>query len=386
MAAGATTRLHAGTLVASIAEKMKSSKIASLQGWMLACISGCLLVSCSRAPQEKALAASTGQPVPAVQYVSVESRAIREGVDLSGKIQPDPTKVVRIYPPASGRVISIAVKPGDHVQRGETLAVLQSTDIGSARADYDKAKIEADRSARARDRAKSLYDHGAAAEKDYIEAQAAAQAAQAELERAQQHLALLNLSPEGTSDRVPLESPISGAVLDVGAAPGEFSKSLESANPLLTIANLENVWVVADVYEKDVAKLGVGKTVAISAAAYPGRSWSGKIGAISDALDPTTRTLKVRVVLPNRSRELKPEMFCSVHVDTSTRQAILVPASAIIHEGDRTTVFVQKNGKPELQNVSVGSTFGNQVEVLSGLQPGDRIAAQGAELLKGAGE
>jgi len=365
---------------------MKSSEIAYLRGWILVCTAGCLLVGCSRASQEKALAESTDQPAPAVQYVSVESRTIHEGVDLSGKIQADPTKVVRIYPPASGRVISIDVKPGDHVQRGEELAVLQSTDIGSARADYDKAKIEADRTARARDREKSLYDHGAAAEKDYIEAQAAAQSAQAELERAQQHLTLLNLSPQGTSDRVPLASPISGAVLDVSAAPGEFSKSLESANPLLTIANLENVWAVADVFEKDVSKLGVGKPVTVSAAAYPGRSWSGKIGAISDALDPTTRTLKVRVVLPNGSRELKPEMFCSVHVDTSNRQAILVPASAIIHEGDRSTVFVQKNGKPELQNVTVGSTFGSQVEVLNGLQPGDRVAAQGAELLKGAGE
>jgi len=353
---------------------------------LLSSLAAALLFGCGeQRPREAAPAPAVKAAADApVQYVTVERRLIPESLELAGKIEPDPTNVVRMYPPASGRVISMAVKPGDHVQRGQALAVLQSTDIGSARADYGKAKIEAERSARARDRAKSLYEHGAAAEKDYLEAQAAAESAQAELERAQQRLALLNVPAQASSDTIPLRAPISGAVLDVSAAPGEFSKSLDSANPLLTIANLASVWALADVYEKDVAKLRVGKPVVVEVAAYPGRRWSGKISSISDALDPTTRTLKVRVVLPNSAGALKPEMFCSVHVDTGSRQAMLVPANAVIHEGDRTTVFVEKNNKPEQQNVTVGATAGEQVEVLSGLQPGDRVAAQGAELLKGA--
>ena len=102
-------------------------------------------------------------------------------------------------------------------------------------------------------------------------------------------------------------SPASGVVLDVSAAPGEFSKSLESANPLITVADLNTVWVVGDVYEKDVAKVGQGKQVTVTLQAYPGQQWTGHIDSLSGALDPTTRTLKVRVALPNPDQRLKPD-------------------------------------------------------------------------------
>src|SRR5581483_12174249 len=101
-------------------------------------------------------------------------------------------------------------------------------------------------------------------------------------------------------------------------APGEFSKSLESANPLVTIAELNTVWIVGDVYEKDVSKIAVGKPVVVTIQAYPGREWAGHIDSVSGTLDPTTRTLKVRVVLPNARQQLKPEMFGAIHVKTGT--------------------------------------------------------------------
>jgi cobalt-zinc-cadmium efflux system membrane fusion protein len=323
---------------------------------------------------------------PVVRYVKVVEESVPETIELAAKIQADPTKVVRIFPPASGRVVSIEVKPGDHVRRGQVLAVLNSSDVASARSDYAKARIEADRATRAADRQKMLFEHGAAAEKDLIDARAQAESARSELERTRQRLELLNVDPGANSDRVSLVAPASGVVLDVAVAAGEFSKSLESANSLITIADLNTVWVVGDVYEKDLAKLGQGKQVTVTLQAYPEQQWSGRIESVSGALDPTTRTLKVRVELPNPDLRLKPEMFGTIRVRSGEHQAIVIPSTAIIREGSAATVFVDNAGKPEQRTVTVGQAVDGKVQVLSGLRVGEQVAAEGAELLKGGSE
>jgi cobalt-zinc-cadmium efflux system membrane fusion protein len=321
---------------------------------------------------------------PAVRYVKVIQQTLPETLDLAARVQADPTKVVRIFPPASGRVAAIEVRPGDHVRRGQTLAILDSSDVAGARSEYAKASIEADRAARAMDRQKLLFEHGAAAEKDYIDARAQSEAASAELARTRQRLELLNVNPSASTDRVPLVAPATGVVLDVSAAAGEFSKSLESANPLITLADFDTVWIVGDVYEKDVAKVGRGRPVTVVLQAYPGEHWAGRIDSVSGALDPTTRTLKVRIVLPNPGQRLKPEMFGTIHVNSGLRRALIVPASAIIREGDATTVFVNSGGKPEQRTVTVGQSADGNIEILSGLRAGEEVASQGSELLKGA--
>jgi cobalt-zinc-cadmium efflux system membrane fusion protein len=318
-----------------------------------------------------------------VRYVEVIQQRIPETLDLAAKVQPDPTKVVRIYPPASGRVVAIRVEPGDRVRRGQTVASLSSSDVASARSDFAKANIEAERAMRAMERQKVLFEHGAAAEKDWIDARAQADAARAELARAKQRLELLDVSLAATTDLVTLVSPTSGVVLDVNAAPGEFSKSLESATPLITVADLNTVWIVGDVYEKDVAKVKRGKQVTITLQAYPGQHWTGDIDSLSAALDPTTRTLKVRVALLNPDQRLKPEMFGTIHVKVGSHQALVVPAASIIREGNATIVFVKNAEKPEQRSVTVGQTVDGNVELLSGLHAGDEVAADGAELLKG---
>lgn len=332
-------------------------------------------------------AAKTPTNAPAnadpVRYVKVTQQLIPETLDLAAKAQADPTKVVRIFPPASGRVVAIEVKPGDYVRRGQTVAILNSSDVASARSDYAKANIETERATRAMDRQKLLFEHGAAAEKDYIDARAQADSARAELARARQRLELLNSSPSASTDRVLLIAPAGGVVLDVSAAAGEFSKSLESANPLITIADLNAIWIVGDVYEKDVAKLERGKQVTITLQAYPERQWRGRIESISGALDPTSRTLKIRVALPNADQHIKPEMFGTIHVKTGTHQALVVPAAAIIREGNTTTAFVNNGGKPEQRTVTTGQTVDGSVEITGGLHAGDEVAAEGAELLKG---
>jgi membrane fusion protein, heavy metal efflux system len=343
-----------------------------------------LLTGCTRPGQDSAKTPSDNQSSDGpVRYIKVVQQTVPEMLDLAAKVQPDPTKVVRIFPPTSGRVVAIEVKPGDRVRRGQMIASLSSSDAASAQSDFAKANIEAERATRAVERQKALFEHGAVSEKDYIDARAQADAARAELARARERLELLNISPSATTDRVTLASPASGVVLDVSAAPGEFSKSLDSANPLITVADLSTVWIVGDVYEKDVAKVDRGKQVSVTLQAYPGQQWTGRVDSISGTLDPTTRTLKVRVALPNPDQRLKPEMFGTILVKAGMHQALVVPAAAIIREGNTATVFVKNAGKPEQRTVTVGQTVDGHVEILAGLRAGDEVAAEGAELLKG---
>jgi len=346
------------------------------------------LAGCSQSASQDSTRPSTAvQPGDEpVRYVKVAQQSIPETLDLAARVQADPTKVVRIFSPASGRVVAIEVKPGDYVRRGQTVAMLNSSDVASARSDYAKANIEAERATRVMERQKLLFEHGAAAEKDYIDARAQADAAHAELARARQRLELLNVSASADADTVHLVAPANGVVLDVSAAAGEFSKSLESANPLITIADLNTVWIIGDVYEKDVAKLERGKQVNVTLQAYPDKQWSGHIDSISGALDPATRTLKVRVALSNPGQRLKPEMFGAIHVTTGTHQALGVSTESILREGNTTTVFLNNGGKPEQRTVTIGQTVDGNVEIVNGLRAGEQVAAVGAELLKGAND
>ncbi len=362
---------------------MKTNWLHFLWGCAALALISAALTGCGQSQRAQAVAPESTLPV--VRFLSVETQLVTDSIDLAAKVQPDPTKVIHIYPPASGRVLGVLVKPGDAVRRGQTLATIQSSDVAGAHADYEKARIENDRSSRTMEREKSLLDHGAAAEKDYLDAKAAAASAQTELARAEQRLRLLRVTPNGTSDLVPLPSPTDGVVLDVAAAPGEFAKSLESSTALLTIANLDPIWVMGDAYEKDVSKLSLGKIVIVRLPAYPGQEWKARIAAISDALDPATRTLKIRVSLPNPKRMLKPEMFASIHVETGSHQGVLVPATAVIREGDSAFVYVQEaGGKVARRPVQLGANLNGNIEIVAGLRAGESVAGEGVELLRGS--
>jgi len=342
-----------------------------------------LALAACRQDSAPATAPHADAAISPVQFVAVTQQPVESQLTLGARVQADPARSFRIFPPASGRVLAVQVKPGDTVAKGERVASIQSADAGAAQSDLAKAQIEAERAQRAAQREKVLLDHGAVAEKDYIDAKAAADSAQAELERAKQRLSVLGMNAQTTTDDIPLRSPGRGIVLTVSAAPGEFSKSLDNADPLMTIADLSTIWIVGDIFEKDIAKVQPGTRVTVTVDAFPGQKWSGRIGSVSGALDPTTRTLKARVALPNPGDKLKPEMFAAIHVDTGTHNAVVVPSSAVIHQGQNTVVFIDNNGKPEQKNVTIGQAVDGNVEITSGLEAGQRVAANGAELLTG---
>lgn len=321
-----------------------------------------------------------------LQVATVSVQTVQNEVAVPAKVQADPDRVVHVYPPVSGRLVSLKIRPGDAVRQGQVIAILQSSDAAGARSDYQKAKIEAARSSQAEKRAALLLQHEVVSQKDYEDAKAQAETAQTDLARAEQRLRMLGLSSTSNSDEVAVKAPRSGIVLEIGAATGELSKSLDNASSIATIADLSSVWVVGDLYEKDLSPARRGSPAKITLAALPDKSWSGTISNISDVLDPNTRTLKARVVLPNPQHMLKPEMFATMHLVGHKQELMTVPTTAVLHEGSDTFVMVKKSdGTYEKRNVTIANTTSDKTEIASGLRPGEMIVISGAELLRGEG-
>jgi membrane fusion protein, heavy metal efflux system len=322
-----------------------------------------------------------------IQTMTVQSASIPDYLELPAHIEADPTRVVHVYPPAGGRIIEMKARPWDPVEKGQMLATLESGDLSRAVADYHKALADSQVKEEALKRADDLLAHHAIAVKDYEEAQADAQSAQAELEAAREQIRVFGMDPDHASTELRLTAPRSGVILDVGAAPGEFSNALAAPQPLCTIADLSTVWAVGDVYEKDLLAVKAGDPAQVTLNAYPDQHWNGRVSVVSDAVDPNTRTLHVRVTLPNPGVKLKPAMFGSIRLLRSSVKGILVPAAAVIREGTAAYVYVgDGNGRYKRRSVSLGRALGDSLELTSGVKPGDAIVTQGALLLRAASQ
>jgi membrane fusion protein, heavy metal efflux system len=335
--------------------------------------------------------AADASDTPAPQYrvldtVVAHVQPVHDQLTLAARVQANPTTVVHIYPPISGRVLALKVLPGQEVAKGQVVGMLQSTDLQQARSDYEKARIEAARADLQLNRARDLLQHQVMAQKDYDDLAAFDQADHAELSRALQTLHILGYKETDTSDLVAIRSPIQGVVLDVNTASGELQRSLDNATSIATIANIRDVWVLADLYPRDVQEVRRGQPVDVRVNGYPDTTLHGVVDNISDAVDPQSLTLKVRVVLPNPHHLLKPQMYATVAVTNQNRKAIVVPATAVIRDGVRTYVYIQTGeNKYDHRDVRVGEAHDATVEITGGLNEGDRVVSTGAELLRGSG-
>jgi cobalt-zinc-cadmium efflux system membrane fusion protein len=311
---------------------------------------------------------------------------IPEYLAIAARVAADPTRVVRVYAPVTGRLVSVAVRPADHVERGQVLATLRSSDVAAGRATFRQARTDAQLKRHALERSRLLYENHVIALKDYQQADADAQIAHAALESAGARLALLDVDTAGVSDTLAIRAPRSGIVLDLNAAAGELSKSPDASSPICTIVDLTSVWVLGDVYEKDLASVTVGDSTEVAVGAYPGTAWRGRLTGIAGTLDTATRTLKVRVVLANPGLRLKPDMFATIRVIRRVQRGIVIPKAAVVREGAATYVFVQRSpGHFGRRAVALGSDAdSDHVEVTSGLTPGEIVVAEGADLLRTA--
>lgn len=345
-----------------------------------------LLLACAGCHRNESLPETSTPRQQVVETTTVHRQEVNSRLVLPARVVAIPTSMVHIYPLISGRVISLRILPGQQVHKDEEIGSLQSSDVSRARSDLEKARIEAVRADLQLSRARQLLAHDVMAQRDYDDLKALDDTAHAELERSREALHLLGFKENDTSDIVPILAPISGVVLDVGTGAGELQRSLDNATPIATLADIRSVWVLGDLYPRDQALVQVGQPASITVAGYPGLELHGQVQGISDAVDPTTLTLKVRVVLDNPGYRLKPDMFANMTLTTRTRNVIVVPSTAVIRDGNDSFVFVEAvPGKYERRNVTLSGTESGNDEVTQGLSDGDKVVTAGAELLREVG-
>jgi membrane fusion protein, heavy metal efflux system len=342
------------------------------------------------APNSQSVDSTRGEYVgpnsKGIQTQIARTSAIPDYLELPAHIEADPTRVVHVFAPAGGRMLEMKVRPWDRVEKGQTLATLESSDLARAVANYHKALADDQVKQKALARSEDLLAHHAISEREYQQTQADAGQAKAEVDAAREQVQVFGMDPDRASIELVVKAPRSGVVLEIGASSGEFSQALSAASPLCTIADIGEIWAVGDIYERDLSAAKSGQDAEVTLNAYPNQHWSGRVGVVSSAVDPVTRTLQVRVVLPNSDAQLKPGMFGGIRILRSTTSGIVLPATAVLREGNDSSVFVARgNGRFERRSVKIGRSVDGTLEILSGVNAGDTIVSDGALLLRSTG-
>ncbi len=360
--------------------------------WKLACVAGAMLLLAGCGGERKPDPAAEAPPAAKVEaaadanVVTVDNaeqfplslavaRKASSQLVVTGVVAPDISRTVPVISIATGRVVSIKARLGDTVKKGQLLMQVQSADIASAFSDYRKAVADEQLANTQLERAKILYDKGAISQNDLQTAENAQNKAQVDVETSREHLNVLGVGTDHPSGIVNIVAPISGVITDQQVTNGAGIQGLAASVNPFTISDLTSVWILCDVYENDLPGVHVGETAEIKLAAYPDKTFTGKIGNIGAVLDPNIRTVKVRIEVQNPGL-MKVGMFVTAmfHGPKEETHAV-VPASAILHLHDRDWVYVAMGDKKfKRLEVTTGVTLpNNQQEILTGLQPGQRV-------------
>ncbi|MGD0585472.1 MAG: efflux RND transporter periplasmic adaptor subunit [Oryzomonas sp.] len=315
-----------------------------------------------------------------MQQVAVKSSP--HSLLFPATVEADPARTVNILPPVAGKVVKLLVRLGDHVMKGQQLAVIESGDLAQAYADDDKARDALQRTEHTLERVRGLNKAGAGAVKDLEQAESDAAQARAEFTRAEARLRQIGVpsQPKGKTRLLTLTAPMTGSVTALTTAPGAFVNDLTAS--LMTIANLDSVWVTANVPESDIAHIAKGQSVDVSFPAYPDQVFHSTVAIVSDVLEPDTRRNKVRITFANPASRFKPNMFANASFNVPQKSAVFVPNSALFMENDNTIVLVEVSPWTFVKRpVIPGYGEGDGARIDQGLNAGDRIVVKGGVLL-----
>jgi cobalt-zinc-cadmium efflux system membrane fusion protein len=342
---------------------------------------------------ERGITIPDGSPLLGkLTVAAVGEKEIKRNLVLPAAVEADPARLVKVLPPLAGRVTQLKVQLGEEVARGQPLAVLDSPDLASAYADYDRAKVLLGLALKNRDRLRDLARSGGAAVREQQQAETDAVTAEVEQQRAEARLRQIGVDP-GSPDKsrtVTITAPVSGSIIDLAVAPGALWNDATAA--LMTVADLSTVFVTANVPEKDTSLVTKEQQVDTVFAAYPGEVFNGQVLFVSNVLDPDTRRTKVRINIQNPAMRFKPGMFANVTFFSQSRMMPVVPTSALVLKDDVNQVFVEvardAGGTPAVKGITfkavpveVGFEQGNVAVVRGGLKVGDRVVVRGGVLL-----
>lgn len=296
-----------------------------------------------------------------------------------GEVSFDEDNVVRIYPIVSGTVVKVNVSLGDYVHRGQLLALLLSTDITTFQRDYKVAKANLEVAEKNMNRANDLYTSGMMSEKDFTEAKKEYMNAISDFNEKKQILELYGVSPDSLDAVFRVVAPNSGYIVERSINEGTQIRS-DNNTPIFILSDLKTIWVWANVHESDMAKIKVGDKVSVNFIAYPDKVFYGQISTIGTMLDEASRVIRVRMELNNENGLLKPGMFATVTITSSTNEKVIaIPQRALVLENNNYYVMREvKDNAFEKVQITIGKKFGDFVEITSGLKVGERIIVNGA--------
>lgn len=386
-------------MVQSISPRLRAPRPpATTRGLLaLALCTAVLLQGCHKAPptaagpeaappilQSNQLHFPPGHPQLALLTVAPARHAQELVVELPAKLVWNEERTQRVYPPFAGRVAAIRADLGQTVKAGAPLALLASPDFGQAQADTAKAHAELQLAQQGLARQRELFQAGIVARKDLEQAEAEAASARAESTRAAARTSLYG-SAGAVNQQLAITASMGGVVVERHLNPGQELRP-DQGGPdtpaLFVITDPGTLWVQIDARESDLASLRPGDGFTLQVPAYPGESFAGRVTATADAIDPNTRTIKVRGQVPNADRRLKAEMLATARINDNRSAGVVVPASAVMLGNSRHLVYVERDaGVFEPRTVTLGHEGPRDVVIASGLQAGEKIVTQNVLLL-----
>jgi len=322
-----------------------------------------------------------------VQVITVQPTTLTRSLRLTGAVAYNSFKTTPVITPVSGPVSRIAVVPGQKVAKGTPMLYVASPDFSQLRTNYIKAKDAYAFAQKANARAQDLYQHHAIAEQNLEQAQSGEVQAGGDLASAQAALkvmgitdldALVNGPP---SFEVPVRAPIGGEVVEQDVSAGQLVQP--GATQCFMISDTSSVWVLVNVYQKDLPFVRIGDAVSIQTDAYP-QVFQGKISYVAAALDPNTRTLQARIETSNPGEKLKKDMYVTTTVSAGKiANAIVLPDAAVLRDGENQPfVYVASANQFGRRTVTLGDSVNGQTQITGGLNAGDQVIGNGSLFLQ----
>jgi cobalt-zinc-cadmium efflux system membrane fusion protein len=324
-----------------------------------------------------------------IETIKASLEPIRSHLTAMGKVLAHQYRKAIVSYAFPARIAQIHVRTGDWVKARQKLVTLQSEEVGNAKSEFYKAKADHELAKVNFEREKSLFDRGVGAKKNFITSEAGLKVAEASLDAAHKKLHVLGFSEEQVktisenhqiNPIITLFAPIFGKVVENKAVLGAM---IDQETEILTIMDPTLLWIDAEIYEKDIAKIRIGQEVEATVPAYPDETFKGKITYISDVLKEETRTITVRTEVENKSYKLKPGMFADIKIFFNQQSKVLVlPKEAILDDKDEKIVFIKKEGKYMPLVVIIGAQEKGHVEIIRGIKEGDEVVTKGNFQLK----
>jgi cobalt-zinc-cadmium efflux system membrane fusion protein len=337
-------------------------------------LAGCSYKEAETAPKAEAGFSLSDTMLRELHIDTVRTQPVRDELTLSGQIATDGDKTVKVYPLVGGVVEQLSVELGDHVTKGQVLAVIKSGEIADLQNQSSSAGTDLDIARKNLQVAEDQYAAGLASERDVTLARKELQKASGNVGKTRKQMSVYGVSADGTYE---LRAPISGFITEKNVT-DHMQFNADNVGNLFTVSDLDDVWIMANVFESDISKIKEGYAADVTTLAYPDKHFTGHIDKVFNVLDPESKVMKVRVRLKNPGYLLKPEMYAQIKVEnTEDQQMLAVPAKSVVFDKDRNFVMVFKDRRHvETREVKLAKTVGEVSYVQAGLHDGERIIGQ----------